>query len=402
MKKFIILLGAVILSSTLTAQNQTRLIDSLNAFTYEFYQEMYNEQGDENLFFSPFSISTLMAMPYAGAEKETAKEFRDIWMFPESREMHRNTWDTLLTDLDSRYDDKAEFRLANSLWVNKDFELLDAYESTVKEHFNARLYQVDFTNEKSRKKARKQANKWVEDITSERIRDLITDDMLTPLTRLMLINAIYFKAAWKYPFKESATRKDTFHLDSGKHVMVDFMHEKESMRFYEDEKMKMVGIPYEHPFLEMLVVKPKEKYALARAAKQFNDTAYTHHVFSNMRYGKVQLALPKFRMKSRYALKPYFKKMGMEQAFNDSADFSGITGDKSLLISKIVHQTFIDVNEKGTEAAAATAATMMLKSSLGKNPFVFKANEPFMFYIKDSRTDLIYFAGALHNPEEKK
>lgn len=396
MKRFTLLLLAIASLTVSFAQNPS--LGRAKQFGYYFTQRLLQAQPDKNLFISPLSISTLMAMPYAGAEGMTEQEMKKALYFAKDTGQFSASWRAALSMLDSLYEDQAEFRVANSVWLNKDFSVLPAYRNTVQEDFQAKMYTVDFRNQQNRNKARKKANKWVEKVTNNRIKDLISQDMLTPLTRMLLINAIYFKAAWQMPFNERRNKTDRFYTSDSTEVTATYMRHNGNMRYYAADSLKMVAIPYKPKNLEMFVVLPDKNTSLQKAAALFSTPAYRQEVFNNMRYGQVALAFPKFKVEAKYALKSHLIEMGMPTAFSDTADFSGITGDKSLQVDKVVHQAFIDVNEQGTEAAAATAAAMRLKTAHGRQPWIMKVNRPFLYFIRDAEKGALYFAGALRNP----
>lgn len=255
---------------------------------------------------------------------------------------------------------------------------------------------VDFVNDLNREKARNEINKWVEDRTNQKIKELIQKGDLTSLTRLVLVNAIYFKGKWKYTFNKKETKEIPFFVDEKRTSKVPMMHQVNDFNYYEDKDLQAIELPYSGDELSMIVILPKER-TLSKLEKNLNYTLLDK-ISTNMAKEKIEVYFPKFKIEKRYILNEPLIKLGMSDAFDDMlADFSGMTGSRDLYISKVIHQSFIEVNEEGTEAAAATAVIMSGKSiSLG--PKIFKADHPFLFFIIHKPTNTILFMGRFIEP----
>lgn len=365
-----------------------------NLFGFKLYQILtINEKG--NIFISPYSISSALAMTYAGARGNTKKQM--------SKVLHFNLPDDELhfafSKLNSIFNTpKSDFQLAiaNSLWGQINYPFQEDFLYLVKKYYSAGFNLVDFVDEVNREKVRNEINKWVEDRTNKKIRELIHKEDLNSLTRLVLVNAIYFKGKWKYTFDKDETKELPFFLNENKTSKVFMMHQINEFNYYEDQDLQAIELPYSGNELSMMIILPRDKN-LSKIEKNLNYDMLDN-ISRSMEKEKVDLYLPKFKIEERYILNEALIKLGMTDAFSDMlADFSGMTGDRDLYISKVIHQSFIEVNEEGTEAAAATAVIMSGKG-IGLGPKVFKADHPFLFFIIHKTTNTILFMGRFIEP----
>lgn len=371
------------------------LAESNNLFAFDLFKQIQSKS--ENLIFSPYSIGTVLAMIYSGSGGKTAAEMSEVLYFPPQelldpvesgmRESMQAT-DTL---------QGTDFRLANAIWAQENFSFLPDYLARVEKYYDAPLSLMDFVETSNREESRIKINHWVEEKTNNRIQDLIQPGILDASTRLVLTNAIYFNGGWMFPFDKAATSPSLFHTSKQESIKTDFMHQTRSYPYYEDEEIQAISLPYKNNRMALMVILPKSIEGW-RMISQVINYERINLVISGMGTREVQLVIPKFRSELQINLRQELTSMGMGTAFSRHADLSGMTGEKNLYVDEVIHKAFIEVNEKGTEAAAATAAIIGLKSSLRDDPVRFNADHPFVFFLLDRQTGCIIFTGRLVKP----
>ncbi|GFX55582.1 uncharacterized serpin-like protein TK1782 [Trichonephila clavipes] len=347
---------------------------------------------DRNIFFSPFSISTALAMLFCGAHNETAEEMRNVLGYEIANikdEELKSCFQKLVHSLEN-HPDSYTLVSANALVSHKEFLVKGDYKSLLLEYFKAHIQEVDFANENE--KAVKQINEWVNEKTQNMIPELL--DSLDPATVLVILNAVYFKGFWLHKFNEKHTFLQYFYNngDEDNYEQVDMMHLKENFLYVEKESYKALELPYKGEDISMLILLPNSKDGLSNLENSLNST-FIQDLKQGMRKRKVEVALPKFRLEYSKSLKQQFQSLGMNKIFNAGAHLDGINDSKQLLVSEIVHKAVLIVNEDGSEAAAATAAVIML-CSLSMDP-EFIVDHPFLFIIYNSKNSLIYFMGRV-------
>lgn len=297
--------------------------------------------------------------------------------------------------------EKGDYQLsvANALWAQKNYRFLREFIKLNDEYYKAGLENVDFTDAGEREKSRQMINAWVEEKTQEKIKNLIPKGVLDALTRLVLTNAIYFKGNWAEQFDKKLTSEQDFYVTKTKKVKAELMRKKDEFEFGQTKELMILHLPYKGDDLKMVVLLPKRKHELARIEKELTSENLAKWQ-KQVRKQEVDVYLPKFKMTSEFGLKPVLSKMGMAVAFGRAADFSGMDGTKFLYITAVLHKAFVEVNEEGTEAAAATGVVMGLRS-IPTPPPVFRADHPFIFLIQDNSTGSILFAGRVMNPATK-
>jgi serpin B len=391
-----------ITSPDVSTNEQALLVEGNSAFAFELYQKLVEQlEGQEaNLFYSPYSISLALAMTYAGASGETAQQMADTLQFLLEQASLHPTFNWLDAELAKRGEgaqgkDGEGFRLniVNAIWGQKDYEFLPAFLDVLAENYGAGLRIVDFITETE--KSRLAINDWVSKQTEGRIEDLIPPGAIDALTRLVLTNAIYFNAAWEHPFDEKITADGPFYLLDGGQVSVPMMKQTESFGYTEGEGYQAVELPYDGGELSMVVFLPEagqfEAFEKTLNAQQVSD------IISGLQPTEVALTMPKFEFDSEFSLKDTLAGMGMPIAFSSSADFSGMTGNRELAISDVVHKAFVAVDEAGTEAAAATAVIVGL-TAVPEPTVEVTIDRPFIFLIRDIETGAILFVGRVLNP----
>ncbi|MFO0863370.1 MAG: serpin family protein [Gemmataceae bacterium] len=370
-----------------------------NRFAWDLYGRLAAKPG--NLFLSPYSISTALAMTSAGAAGETRQQMDTTLHFGLSEDKLHPAFRNLI-DATSGPTRKRAYKLsvANSLWGQKGFEFQPDFLNVTRANYGAGLQEVDFV--KATEAARQRINAWVEKETAGKITDLIPAGVLDEEARLVLTNAIYFKASWMGAFEKGNTQPADFTLSGGSKVRVPLMHRNDGMAYFEEGGLQAVEIPYEHRDLSMIVILPKS----ADGLRQIENTLKPEEldrITKGMKQHQVDLKLPKFKVTAQFKLKEVLSAMGMPLAFSDRADFSKmvVRSTDALKIGEVIHKAFIDVDEKGTEAAAATAVIMVRVTSALPQQLpraTFHADRPFAFVLKDNRTGSILFMGRLADP----
>ena len=370
------------------------IIEANNRFAINLYSQYKSEEG--NIFFSPFSISTAMAMVYEGAEGKTAKEIKSVFGFPKYDNSRRNQYSNLLSEINKK-DKEYALKTANALWAEQDFHFLDEYLTTVEKYYGGKTTNLDFKNEPDT--SRLIINNWVEDKTNDKIKDLLPEDVIDADTRLVLTNAIYFKAKWLIQFDADKTSDEYFRVNPDKSIKVPMMQptsQKSTFNYTQNKDLQILEMPYAGEDLSMLILLPLDD-DIEALENSFTIEKLTEWKKS-LRKRKVNIYIPKFKFETKYFLSETLSNLGMPTAFTNSADFSGMTGSKDLKIDKVIHQAFIEVNEEGTEAAAATGVVMGIKTSLRPPTPIFKADHPFIFLIHQKDTGNILFMGRVSNP----
>ncbi len=395
------------------------VVEGNNGFALELYGRLRGDEG--NLFFSPYSISTALAMTYSGARGATAGQIAEALRFPTERNKGLDgdkqgrgldrIEKTVMNDerlaaafgklqKGLKADPKREgyeLSVANALWGQEGYEFREQFIELVKSDYEGRLSEVDFAG--AAESARGTINAWVEKRTKNKIKDLIKPGVLNSMTRLVLTNAIYFKGAWDRPFQEAATRSAPFTLSGGEKVNVPMMNQRDNFRYAEGESFQSLELPYAGDELSMVILLPKKPDGLSDFEKTLTAKSLSDWL-AKLGKRKVIVSVPKFKMTSEFSMASVLKSMGMADAFSSrEADFSGMNGRKDLFISAVVHKAYVEVNEEGTEAAAATGVTMSITSMPIDRPPIFRADHPFLFLIRHNRTGSILFIGRVANPE---
>jgi len=387
-----------ITSPDVSTSEQASLVEGNSAFAFDLYQALKEEDG--NLFYSPYSISLALAMTYAGARGETAQQMADTLQFLLEQDRLHPVFNWLDAELAKRGEgaagkDGEGFRLniVNAIWGQKDYEFLTDFLDVLAENYGAGLRILDFITETE--KSRLTINDWVSDQTEGRIEDLIPQGAIGELTRLVLTNAIYFNAAWEYPFDEDITVDGPFYLLDGGQVIVPMMKQTESFGYTEGEGYQAVELLYDGCELSMVILLPEagnfEAFEEGLQGQQVSD------IISGLQPTEVALTMPRFEFDSEFSLNDTLAEMGMPIAFSGAADFSGMTGNRELFISDVIHKAFVAVDEAGTEAAAATAVIMEL-TAVPEPPVEVTIDRPCIFLIRDIETGAILFVGRIMNP----
>ncbi|MHB1120652.1 MAG: serpin family protein [Bellilinea sp.] len=376
--------------------NMAALSGSNIAFALDLYQQLRSQDG--NLFYSPFSISLALAMTYAGAQGDTESQMASAMHFDLPQEDLHPAFNALNTTLNGRVGEEGQpgfkLNIANALWGQQGFAFSPEFLDLLAVNYGAGMQAVDYAQSEA---ARKTINDWVEDQTEGKIKDLIPANALNALTRLVLTNAIYFNAAWLNPFDEKATTEESFDLLDGSEVKVPMMRQTESFGYIKAEDYQAVELFYEGRQLSMVILLPDEEQFAD--FEQSLDAAQLQSTLDQLAVQRLDLSMPKFKIESSFGLAATLAAMGMPDAFDvNKADFTGMTGKPDLHITDVVHKAFVNVDEEGTEAAAATGVIMGLKSMPTGEPIRVEVDHPFLFLIRDAETGAVLFMGRVVQP----
>jgi serpin B len=375
------------------------LVEGNTAFSFDLLQTL--SQGGGDLFFSPLSISQALAMTYAGARGETEIQMAETLQFTLPQERLHLAWNKLDLDLATRGQNAEEpcrLHLANAVWAQVGFEFEQAFLDTLAIHYGAGIYLADFSQSES---ARAAINNWVSQETQGRIEGLIPAGILSGDTRMVLTNAIYFKAAWLHKFREESTMDGPFYLEGGGTVTVPMMLQMQQFGYAYRNGVQALELPYQGGDLSMVVLLPDPGLFEETSTTLVGSTVRS--LVSDLRYQSVYVQLPRFTYTSAFNLKKTLESLGMVAPFMEfGADFSGMNTEVPLYILEVIHQAFVDVNEAGTEAAAATSVVVnQADASVSPpEPIEFIVDRPFIFLIRDTITGTILFLGRVENPLE--
>jgi len=393
----------------------TELITKGNSeFAIALYRELRNKKG--NLFFSPYSISTALAMTYAGAKGETEKQMATVLNFPTlgrvgsqdsgesmvekktlTQEQFAQSYAKVITDLNTRAE-KGNYQLwvANALWGQQGYGFLKEFLQLMENNYGGQFFEVDFV--KATEAARQKINAWIEKKTNNKIKDMIQKGVLDSMTRLVLTNAIYFKGNWASQFNKALTKDAPFTLLNGKKLDVPMMHQKAKFGYTQTDDIQVLELPYVDDELSMIILLPKHVEGLGGLEETLNNENLSQWL-SKISKREVSVFVPRFEMTSQFSLASVLESMGMKDAFSREANFSGMTGERDLYISAVIHKAYVDVNEEGTEAAAATAVALKMTAIGPSQTPIFRADHPFVFLIRDNQTGSILFMGRVANPK---
>ncbi|MGA3132820.1 MAG: serpin family protein [Terracidiphilus sp.] len=378
--------------------DQAEIVRGSNAFATDLYAQLHTKPG--NLFFSPESISTAFAMAYAGARGQTATEMAHVFHYTLPPERLHPAMGALLAGMNGTHQG-YELHVTDALWAEQNANFLPAYLNLVKTNYGAGFHPVDFKSDPN--SARTTINAWVAQQTNNKIQNLLGPGTVTPATRLILTNAIYFKAAWADQFSKSATKNADFHVSVGKNVQAPMMRNSGSYDYFKGPSFQALLMPYEKDEVSMLILLPDDANGLPALERALTAGNLEKWIASLSYAQKVIVSLPRFKITQQFELSSTLEDLGMKTAFSaSSADFSAMTGNKSLAISAAIHKAYIDVDENGTEAAAATAVVMtemaIQPRAPSPPPIIFTADHPFLFLIRDTKSGSILFLGRVTDP----
>jgi len=386
-----VLAGLLFLTFHGLAQASSGAVSANNQFAFKLYSIYKSKDG--NIFFSPYSISSALAMTYEGARGKTADEMQSVFDFSKDDVLRRRDF-LKINNIINKKDKKYKLNTANALWAQKSYKFSDDYFKLIDQYYGGKVTNLDFIGDLEG--SRLTINHWVEERTNDRIKDLIPKNVLDSYTRLVLTNAIYFKGKWAKEFDKKSTGEQDFNVGSNKAVKVQMMNDNDDFNYGETDSLQILELPYQDNELSMLILLPKnDDLAAVEGSLTFEKLSEYKSLLTSE---KIDVSIPRFKFETKYLMKDDLIRMGMPTAFSGDADFSGMTGDKDLFIGQVIHQAFVDVNEEGTEAAAATAVIMEAGSAMPQPPKVFRADHPFIFLIQEKETGNILFMGRVADP----
>jgi serpin B len=377
--------------------SSTTSVHGNSNFATRLYHKLADTKAGNNLFLSPFSIQVALAMCAVGAKGETRKVMADLIGAPENVEEQNRQYAELLKSVHGEGERPFQLTTANALWGQQGYRFKSDFQEAIADFYDGALHEVDFRARPD--EAVKTINAWVSDKTREKIKDLISRDLINDDTRLILTNAIYFKGKWEQEFMQAKTRDEYWYGPNGFRE-VPMMHQSgEYLYYYESDGFQALDLPYKGRQLSMLIVLPRKKDGLTLLERQWVTDGTYHQVTDRLKHeGTVTLSLPRFKIEAHFTLNPVLRALGADLALSDTADFSGI-GEEPLKISEVVHMALVEVSEQGTEAAAATGVVMAgAPPGPPPPPKVFKADHPFLFFIRDPETNVVLFSGRLLDP----
>ena len=377
-----------------------------NAFALNLLKAGWNDT--ENIFLSPYSIATALAMLESGARGETAQELAHVLCWEKPGKPILEAFSETQKELQKapkrirplrNVEEMLSLSLANSLWPSESFPFYPDYIDSMKKHLDAEIHLSDYQNPEE---VRTRINDWTAEHTRDKIKDLIQPGVLDPISRMVLVNAIYFKGQWIHTFDKSATAEDEFLARDGSRKKVPFMNKLETYPYYEDSELQVLSLPY-HGNLSMKIFLPRDARKLAEVKKSFCEGGFQTWTKA-LKPRSVKVKIPKFKMEKRLDLNDLLTQLGAGSIFSEQkANFGGMYNRADFLynlyVSKVIHQAFIEVDEMGTEAAAATAVIMKIRSArMPQAEVSFVADHPFLFVLQDDVTGNILFAGQMLQP----
>ena len=372
-------------------RKSAEIIEADHAFGFELFKEICRISEEENIMISPMSVSYALGMTYNGAAGSTLDAFNEVLHFggltnQEVNESYKDLMDQLLN-----LSEEVDFALANSIWFKEGYPVLEEFIRTNEDYFNAAIREADFSDPKTVDLI----NGWIEEQTNDKIKDMldqIPDDVI-----MYLINAIYFNADWKYEFPKEDTYKGDFYLENESKTAVDYMVVDGDFQYTLMDDFTAVELPYSDSSFSMVVMLPHLESSISSLTESLDVSTWDSWFEHSQRLG-VRVVLPKFKYEFKDLLNDPLLTLGLGVAFSDLADFSRIVPDRKLCISRVIHQTFIDVQEEGTEAAAATIVEIKELSSAGGSFISFRADHPFLYLIKENSTGATVFMGKVGRP----
>lgn len=384
-----ILIG-IVLFFVLHKESNAQTMDkgsSLNAYSFDVFHETKLE--NENLFLSPISTYYALLMAYEGAKKKTKQEFEEVLYLNKSGNLLKD----YLYGISSKSDSCSDLKISNAIWLDNGFVVEGEYSKSVSDQYLSDFEQTDFANIEETKLA---INAWVSAKTNHTINELVQDDDLSVDTKFMITNAVYFKGEWLMKFNKQKTISAPFFTSEASQYTVDLMEMTESLRYYENNEFQFIAKPYRNLDLSFGIILPKKLFGISAIEKKLNNAFY-QEILDSAHYTKTAISIPKLKLETCYDLRDALISAGLKAAFTNEADFSGITKDAPIELSKVLHKTWIELDEEKTEAAATTAITVRITGTSSTK--IFKADHPFVFFIFDNEFKAILFIGRYVRPE---
>ncbi len=365
------------------------LVDADNNFGLKLFREINKDEKDKNVFISPLSVSMALGMTLNGADRETKQVMQNALEVAGFTDQQINSSYQSLIELLTGLDPKVKFQIANSIWYRSTFSVEQPFIDVNKQYFNARVAGLDFSDPLTVNVI----NSWVYENTNGKIEKIV--DRIDPLTVMFLINAIYFKGTWTYQFEEENTVERSFFLPDNTEKMCRLMKIAGTFNYYSNDKFKAVDLPYGDKQFSMTVILPQSDKDINNLVAELNQSNWNNWI-GQFGESDGEIFLPRFTLEYEKSLNEVLAQLGMGIAFSGQADFTRINKGRNLFISEVKHKSFVEVNEEGTEAAAVTSVEIKF-TSVGSG-FVFRANRPFVFAIRENHSGTILFIGKIVDP----
>ncbi|XP_069678636.1 leukocyte elastase inhibitor-like isoform X4 [Periplaneta americana] len=390
----VLFVSCLVFGITLATMSANKAVTKARPGNMEFANELYRAvcSKEGNVFISPVSLEVVMALAYMGARGNTAQQIKQSVHLPEDGEDVKANFKALMGSLKST--ENMTLEIANKIFTQEKYKILSEYRAVAEESFLSGAQELNFADSEG---SRKIINSWVEEKTRDKIKDLIPPGMLNDLTRLVLVNAIYFKGFWKRQFDAARTRPGPFHLNSKEEKTVPMMHLKAKFGYTESGELdsKILEMPYQGQDISMFVILPNDVDGISKLEEKLAGSNLSE-ILKHLPVREVEVTMPKFKLEETTDLNEILQKMGMTDMFSESrADFSGISGARDLFVSNVLQKAFIEVNEEGSEAAAATGmmTSYITRGQAPEFPKIFNANHPFVFVLQKKVSAAVLFLG---------
>jgi len=357
--------------------------NSLNSYSFDLYRE--TKIGNENLLLSPLSTYYALLMAYEGSKNKTKQEFEKVLYLGD----RGSTKNNLIHDLLVKSASHSFYSVSNAIWLDKSVRAEEKYKKSLEQEYYSDFKQTDFTNVESAVSA---INNWVSEKTNRKINEIVDLGSINPDTKMLISNAVYFKGEWLNKFEKKKTISAPFFTSVENQYKVDFMNMTENLQYYENDEYQFISKPYKSSDISFCVILPKKLFGIEEIEKKLN-TDFFKVILDSAYTAKTMLSIPKLKLESSYNLEDALKNGGLKTAFTSEADFSGITKGTPLMLSQVLHKTWIELDEEKTEAAAVTVAIGIRGNSQRPSYVVFNADHPFVFFIMDNRSNEIIFMG---------
>lgn len=374
--------------------NEESVLHTSNQFTFDLFQEINSREQENNFFFSPLSVEYALGMTMNGADGQTLEDIRSTMHSKELSEEDINAAMNSLTDFLLHVDKTVLIKIANSVWYRKDLTIKEAFKKSIETYYSGKAEALNFSDPN----AKNTINKWVADKTENLISELI--DAIPADAVMYLINAVYYKAEWQYQFDKSQTESQPFYIEDGNQTQTEMMFSKGAkINYYKDDDLQMIDLPYGNGQFSMTILLPEPDRKISDITENLTEEKF-NSLISVSNSVTPRIRMPKFRIEYKTLLNDPLIDLGMGIAFSESADFSRLFNETlPLTISRVIHKAVIEVNEEGSEAAAATAVEISLTSASPTEPLTILIDRPFVFFIREKYSGTILFAGKLMNPE---
>jgi serpin B len=363
-------------------------INSLNSYSFDLYREI--NIGNENILLSPLSTYYALLVAYEGSKNKTKQEFEKVLYLGNQGSIKND----FIHNHTSKSDSCSFYSVSNAIWVDKSVKIDEVYRNSLEHKYLSDFEQTDFTNANL---AVSNINGWVSEKTNRRINEIVSSANINSETKMLISNAVYFKGEWLNKFEKQKTISAPFFTSVENQYKIDFMNMTENLQYFENDEYQFISKPYKDSNFSFCIILPKKLFGIEEIEKKLN-TDFFKETLDSTYSAKTLLSIPKLKLESSSKLKDALKNVGLKTAFTSEADFSGITKEAPLMLGQVLHNTWIELDEEKTEAAAATAVVVRITGLPSYK--VFKADHPFVFFVMDNRSSAIIFMGRYIKPTD--